>query len=458
MNPETKEKLNEQTETAKKKAFGAAAWCKERIVAAWRSGPKGKAVCVGGVLVLLLAIGMLGGGEKRQPQLDAPDSPPTQVVAESREDGAGWNADWPEDDDSLAQAYADRLAQEAEAAMQQRRDEAQAREDEHRAEMERRRAEEEARRKEMAAQEERDRQLVIEKVKAQQQAIQDAENHVPMATGDLAASALSEKEFSDVFIGDPPDDEGTIYAHGRSGNIQVLQSTSSGLLVGYVQGTSQYISQVENLMENFGVSFDRVVWVDTKTRLNEENRPLREGFYVRKGMHSHVGVDGGEHVLAQYIEITNPKDVEMLKAELKRRAEEKRIAEEEAAELADERGAYNLNIPIKSLCGFKLGAPPSQVKGLLLHEDGTPVRVLSYRSYMYGHKEKYRLAKPFRLFTHVEVEFADNGFGKHLREVVLEGKPDLNKITEESYLREVEATAQLIEKKFGIRFQREYSS
>lgn len=285
--------------------------------------------------------------------------------------------------------------------------------------------------------------------------MEDARNHVPADTGELAASALSENDFTHVFIGDPADDEGTIYAHGRSANIQVFQSTSEGLLVGYAQGANPFTAQAENLMENLGVSFDRVVWVDTKTRLNEENRPLRAGFYVRKGMHSHVGTDGGEHILAQYVEITDPKAVEMLKAEQKRRVEEKRIAEQEAAELANERGAYELNLPIKSLCGFKLGAPPSQVKGLLLHEDGSPVRVMSYGTDMMGNTTKFRLAKPFRLFTHVEVKFADNGVGKHLESVELRGTPDLKKFTRESYFAEVEATAQLIERKFGIQFSRD---
>jgi hypothetical protein len=342
--------------------------------------------------------------------------------------------------------------------MQRQSAEAQAENAARLAERDRRLAEAEARRKAIAAENAARVQAHKDKVAAKQKAMEDARNHVPADIGTLEASALSDKDFSQVFIGDAPDDEETVYAHGRSETIRVLQSTSGGLLVGYAQGTSQVAAQVEDLMGNLGVSFDRVVWIDTRTRLNEENRPLRDGFYIRKGMHSHIGTDGGEHVLAQYVEVNDEKTVAMLKAELKRRADEKRIAEEEAAELAAERGAYELDIPIKSICGFKLGVPPSQVKGLLLHEDGTPVRVMSHRTDMFGNLSKYRLAKPFRLFTHAEVAFADNGVGKHLESVTFRGEPDLRKYTRQSYYAEVETTARLIEKKFSIQFKRSRDS
>lgn len=493
MDPKTQEPPNAPTATAKQKAVASAAWCKEKISGTWQSGPKGKAICLGAAAALLLAVFLPNCGRKEKAQPDAvaalfqqlaeAQAEIKRVQADAQAKIAEANAAVAAEREQLAAERKELLAEvearrrEAAAQTQQAHNEfqqqlmdqieaehmrvqaeLQAQRDAEQAARERRLAEMEVRRQEIAAQNAARVKANQEKALARKQAMEDARNHVPAATGELSASALSEKDFSQVFIGDAPDDEGTVYAHGRSDNIRVYQSTSSGLVVGYEQGTSPYAAQVEGLMGNLGVSFDRVVWVDTKTRLNEENRPLRDGFYVRKGMHSHIGTDGAEHVLAQYVEITDPKSVEMLKAEQKRRIEEKRIAEQEAAELADERGAYELNLPIKSLCGFKLGAPPSQVKGLLLHEDGTPVRAMSYRSDMFGNQSKYRLAKPFRLFTHAEVHFADSGVGKHLESVELKGTPDLKKYTRESYFAEVEATARLIERKFGIQFSRSRDS
>ena len=488
MDNEQKEKMEAMAGEAKKKAVGIWTVCKEKIAETWKSGPKGKAICIGGVTAFLLVVFLLGGGKKEEAKPDASELLAKQLAAaqaemqriqaetqakiaaenaareaeaaKRRTEEEARRAEKAAESEANQKAFQENLAKQQEEMQRQYAEvlaQTQANEAERQrklAERDRQLAEAAARQKEIAAEAAARVQANREKAEAKRKAMEDARNHVPAATGTLDGSALSEKDFSQVFIGDAPDDEGTIYAHGRSENIRVYQSTSSGLLVGYEQGTSAYAEQVEDLMGSLGVSFDRVVWVDTKTRLNEENRPLRDGFYVRKGMHSYIGTDGGEHVLAQYIEITDPDDVKMLKAEQKRRAEEKRMAEEEAAELANERGAYELNLPLTSLCGFKLGAPPSQVKGLLLYEDGSAVRAMSYRSDMFGNQPKYRLAKPFRLFTHAEVSFADRGVGKHLESVELTGKPDLNKYTSESYFAEVEAMAQLIEKKFGIQFQR----
>ncbi len=62
MNPDTKEKLAVLAMTAKNKAIAAATWCKEKIAATWKSGPKGKAICAGGAAVLLILMMQCGGG------------------------------------------------------------------------------------------------------------------------------------------------------------------------------------------------------------------------------------------------------------------------------------------------------------------------------------------------------------------------------------------------------------
>lgn len=62
MNQETKEKLIALATTAKDKALATAAWCKEKISATWKSGRKGKAICIGGAAVVLLFLMQCGGG------------------------------------------------------------------------------------------------------------------------------------------------------------------------------------------------------------------------------------------------------------------------------------------------------------------------------------------------------------------------------------------------------------
>lgn len=469
MKKETQEKL----EAAKRMALDAAAWSKAKTLALWKSGPKGKAICIGCVAAFLLVVFMPGGGKKEVAKTDSSALSAKQRVeaqaemqrmqVESQEKAAVENDEMlaEMEEKAMAEAEAEALVQiqVLQEAMKQQQAAAQAEAEARRVEMEQRQAAEEARRKQIA--DERAARLKAEQeaVQARKQAIEDAKNHIPTDTGKLEASALSDKSFSQVFIGASSDDEGTIYAHGRDESIRVFQSTSRGLLVGYAQGTSQVAAQVESFMGSLGASFDRVVWVDTKTRLNEDNSPLRPGFYVRKGMHSYIGTDGGEHTLAQYVEISDEKTVTMLKNELRRREQEKKIAAAEAQELAEEHGSIEVDVPIKSLLGFKLGVPPSQVKPLLRNDDGTAVRILNHRTLLGGGHTNYRLATPFRLFTRAEVYFSDRGNGKHLERVHFRGD-DFNsaKYTQQSYEAEVENAVRLIEKKFGITFQRDADS
>ena len=284
----------------------------------------------------------------------------------------------------------------------------------------------------------------------------DSAKNAPGDTGKLSASNISEQQFSQVFIGNSKEDEGVIYVHIQDPSIRIFQATSGGLLVGYARGTSRVAAQIENLMGDLGASFDRVVWIATKSKTHEENRPLETGFFVRRGKHSFVGTDGGEHVLAQYVEITDEKDIAMIMDELKRREDAKEAAEAKARELDEEHGAIELDIPVPSLCGFKLGVPPSQVKPLLVNDDGTPLKVLDIR---YARANPMRLATPFRLFTRAQVYFSSFGKGKHLEMVVFRGE-DFNsaKFTWQSYETEVENTVRLIEKKFGIEFERSSDS
>lgn len=260
--------------------------------------------------------------------------------------------------------------------------------------------------------------------------------------------------FSSVFNGFPKD-EGVVYQHYPQpiffvevlAPIKVMQAMKKG-----------------NLLEIEGS--DRVVWVETKRRY-EDDEKLDQGYYIRRGSFEYETALGAEKKVARYVQVTDKKmllEIEKAKQELeakekaeKEAQEAKEKAEEEArkkaAEEAAEQGAYELDIPVKSLCGFKLGAPPSQVRDLLQKDDGMPVDDLMW---VRRGERTYRLAKPFRLFTKATVEFADMGFGMHLVRVNLQGEIDREKTTEESLAAEMQATAELIEKKFGIKFSKDY--
>ena len=288
--------------------------------------------------------------------------------------------------------------------------------------------------------------------------------------------------FDSVFKGFPKD-EGEIYQHlpravGAFGMvfndsylppIKVMQATKKGNLV-----------EIEDS--------DRVIWVETKRRY-EDGEQLDAGYYIRRGTMEYETALGAERTVPRYVEVTDKNllaKVEKVKQELEaeeeakeaqRKAEEEareaqRKAEEEAREAqrkaeeeakkkareeAAEQGAYEVDIPIKSLCGFKLGVPPSQVRPLLQNDDGTPVQdfvdeVLKGRwSGDGGCKVTYRLAKPFRLFTHATVSFYDRGVGLHLDQVTL--KTDITDVSRESVAKEIAALVELLEKKFGIKFR-----
>lgn len=280
-------------------------------------------------------------------------------------------------------------------------------------------------------------------------------------TNDIGSDWKYTGEYFDSVFEGFPKDEGEIYQHlpravgvfGMVLNdsylppIKVMQATKKGNLV-----------EIEDS--------DRVIWVETKRRY-EDGEPLDAGYYIRRGTMEYETALGAERTVPRYVEVNDKKllaKVEKVKQELEaeeeakealRKAEEEareaqrkaeEAAKEKAEEAAAEQGAYELDIPVKSLCGFKLGAPPSQVQNLLLNDDGTPVLDLYKRG-----QGPFQLAKPFRLFTRAEVDFMDNSVGQHLRIVTL-SVPLEKDVSRESYMEEAKVLSEFIEKKFGIKF------
>jgi hypothetical protein len=73
----------------------------------------------------------------------------------------------------------------------------------------------------------------------------------------------------------------------------------------------------------------------------------------------------------------------------------------------------------------------------------------------YAEYNSLRLANPFRLFTRAQVHFSSSGKGKHLDRVEMWADDfDSAKYTWQSYATETENTVRMIEKKFGIKFER----
>jgi hypothetical protein len=300
--------------------------------------------------------------------------------------------------------------------------------------------------------------------------------------------------FDSVFKGFPKD-EGVIYQHlphavGMFGMeltddylppIKVMQATKKGNLV-----------ELDDSNWLTGDRFERVIWVETKRRYEDDER-LDKGYYIRRGSMEYQTALGSEKTVPRYVEVTDKKMLKKIEKtkqklqaeeeakEAQRKAEQEardaqRKAEEEAREAqrraeeeakkkareeAAEQGAYELGIPVKSLCGFKLGVPPSQVRPLLQNDDGTPVldfvdKVLAGQQRWgggeAGYEVTYRLAKPFRLFTHATVSFNDRGVGLHLDKVTLTA--DIANVSKESWMKEMTTLVELMEKKFGITFSK----
>ena len=231
------------------------------------------------------------------------------------------------------------------------------------------------------------------------------------------------KDFAVVFVR-AHDDEGVIYQHTAvwHGALKVLQGTTEGNLVGR-NGS------------------ERVVWVETPGRLYEDGENLDKGYYVRRGSYSYEGIDGGEHTVGRYVAVTDEGTLEKIRKQLD---DEKAAAEK--AELDAEGKPIEVDAPVKSLCGFAIGATPSSVTGLFKQ-----ARMNADRTQIEG-----ELATPFRYFGEAELSFREDhpSGGKHLYRMVLKpvgGHSPLKGAQENC--EEVARIAEMLEKKFGIKFE-----
>lgn len=243
------------------------------------------------------------------------------------------------------------------------------------------------------------------------------------------------KNFDSVFMGVNTDDEGVIYAFSSSISIKVLQATKNGNLVGYIQGANPFLGGVESFVQSLGGSFDRIVWVETPGKRYEDGETLGDGYYIRRGSYEYKGIDGGEHTVARYVEVTDKATLQKIQKQI-----EDEAAAEAQAKLEAEGKPFEVDAPVKSLCGFSIGATPSSVKALFTNPSEDEKSISG------------NLVTPFRYFDFAELEFSPlpvSG-GKHLSRVVLRVRPQLE--TSEEFSEEIKTIVGMLEKKFGIKF------
>ena len=234
--------------------------------------------------------------------------------------------------------------------------------------------------------------------------------------------------FANAF-GTAKEDEGVIYNGGFVDGFLEGWNVNHGIKV--MQATRE-----GNLVECEGK--DRLVWVVTQKHY-EDGEKLGDGFYIRRGSHEYEGFGGIQHTVARYVEVT---DKGVLR-KLQKQVDDAKAAKEKA-KLDAEGKPFEVDAPVKSLCGFVIGATPSSVdKSLFTNPSG-------------GENMSGKLAKPFRHFDFAELKFEPVPVlgGQHLSRVELRiwDRPTLG--GPEVYFEEVETIVAMFEKKFGIKFRK----
>lgn len=206
--------------------------------------------------------------------------------------------------------------------------------------------------------------------------------------------------------------DGVIYRHFANSGIKVLQAKEDGNLVKDAVAVGE-------------------VWVETEKRY-ADGETLGRGFYIRRGRREVEIAGRGKVEVARYVEVTDKGILAKIR---------KQIEEEEGKPL-------ELKVPVKSLCGFAIGATPSSIEELFksLSRDGD---IGKDRKSMSG-----QLVKPFRYCDNATMEFSTKPplGGQHLCRVELSGRAPLE--TSQERRKEVETIVSMLEKKFGIEFRK----
>ncbi len=258
---------------------------------------------------------------------------------------------------------------------------------------------------------------------------------------------LSSENLDEAFLDSYEVPVGTVFDHDASSSVRIMNVVDSGVLVHYVKGrkrvlglnidVDEEVSRIDNALGRGG--YNKIIHIETDPSRYTDGNELREGIYVRTGSYKYNSKMGVRKV-ESYLDISSD--------ELKKKISEyrRKLDEVEAKKLMSSEGnALEIDLDIKTFCGFVMGGTPGQNWHLFTQSKDTP----------YYHKKGYQeyrqsgsLITPFRQFKEACATYTCyDGVNEHLYEVELHAKYDNFGIRKE----EIKNVKLLLEKKFGIR-------
>jgi len=265
-------------------------------------------------------------------------------------------------------------------------------------------------------------------------------------SGSADFDELSTDSFSMIFMSKMISEEsGVAYKHDSNPSVQVISVDSDGVLVAYIKGANPFTEGLENFIGNFGGDMDKVVYVSTDATGYTDGTPLRDGYYVRNGTCTYKSVGGIKRTVPLFVEL---RDSASLKKCHKIEADRKKEEVNEA--LKAEAKPIDVDVPVKSICGFVLGSTPSQSWELFKENVGRPFTHTKATGFHY--EMKGRLVKPFRMFAIGNAEYTfGEGVPERLYKIGFESEEiDFNKVSRDSCVKELQEVKKLLENKFNI--------
>ena len=213
------------------------------------------------------------------------------------------------------------------------------------------------------------------------------------------------------------------------------------------------IKQVSKLAER-----NKGALIYTRREYGNEEK-LDYGVYVYKGREKFELEDGGSVVMKVFVEVSADEVDDLIadyKHQLKQIESDKEsatVAANNEAIAAESANAIEVDVPIKSLCGFVLGSTPAQNWNMFKENEGK--RYTHERSQVSHFEFDGTLARPFRLFTNAEIHFTFvEDVPEHLYRVNLySDSVDFSRLKREDFAREFETVKTMLEQKFGIVFE-----
>ena len=232
---------------------------------------------------------------------------------------------------------------------------------------------------------------------------------------------LSDDSLDLMFLNSSEVPVGTIFDHSSSPTVRIMNVVESGVLVHYV-GSGDY---------------NKVIYIMTDPTEYADGNELKSGIYIRTGSYKYKSRIGLRKV-ESYLDISS-EEMEKKISDYKHK-----LAEVNAKRLMSSEGkALDVDLDIKSICGFIMGGTPSQ--NWHLFEQSKNTQYYHKKGYQ-QHRQTGTLINPFRQFKNADATYTFyDGVPEHLYEVELE--------TEwlSFWKEELENVKSLLEKKFKIK-------